>query len=282
MLRALAIVLTVLTAAARHAEAAELVMVEEAGCLWCARFNREVGPIYSKTAEAAIAPLRRIDIRAERPDDVAFAAPLRITPTFVLVEEGRELSAHRGVSGREPVLADADPNVVPTGDQQGMKRLLAAARPARRCPPPRRTTRLVDFKVLTPDTALRMAQAAMSHCRDQGYQVGVTVVDRSGVPQVFLRDRFAGLTPPTPRSARRGPPSASAAIPPTSPGHAAGEPSYGIRQLDRGARARRRPDGRRAPVRLSRGSASRARPHPSSMTNVRRAGIDEIADEIAF
>ena len=51
----------------------------------------------------------------------------------------------------------------------------------------------VSFQVLKPEVAFEMAEAAMIHCRDEGYQVGVTVVDRFGVPQVFLRDRFAGL-----------------------------------------------------------------------------------------
>ena len=51
----------------------------------------------------------------------------------------------------------------------------------------------VEFQVLKPEVALEMAQAAMENCRDAGYQVGVTVVDRFGIPQVFLRDRFAGV-----------------------------------------------------------------------------------------
>lgn len=50
----------------------------------------------------------------------------------------------------------------------------------------------VSFDVLKPEIALEMAEAAMVHCRNAGYQVGVTVVDRFGVPQVFIRDRFAG------------------------------------------------------------------------------------------
>lgn len=45
---------------------------------------------------------------------------------------------------------------------------------------------------LTPETALAAARAALEHCRKAGYQVGVAVVDRGGLPQVFLRDRFAG------------------------------------------------------------------------------------------
>ena len=47
-------------------------------------------------------------------------------------------------------------------------------------------------KSMTPETALVAARAALEHCRKAGYQVAVAVVDRSGVPQVMLRDRFAG------------------------------------------------------------------------------------------
>ena len=45
---------------------------------------------------------------------------------------------------------------------------------------------------LTVETALKAAQAALEACRKAGFQVGVAVADRSGVAQVFLRDRFAG------------------------------------------------------------------------------------------
>ena len=47
-------------------------------------------------------------------------------------------------------------------------------------------------KLMTPETALKAAQAALKKCRDEGFQVIVAVVDRSGVTQVVLRDRFAG------------------------------------------------------------------------------------------
>src|ERR1700682_309956 len=45
---------------------------------------------------------------------------------------------------------------------------------------------------LTPETALKAAQAALARCRADGYQVAVAVVDRAGLTQVLLRDRFAG------------------------------------------------------------------------------------------
>ena len=47
-------------------------------------------------------------------------------------------------------------------------------------------------KQLTPETALTAARAALEHCRKGGYQVAVAVVDRAGITQVLLRDRFGG------------------------------------------------------------------------------------------
>ena len=51
----------------------------------------------------------------------------------------------------------------------------------------------VDFQTLTPELALTMAQQAMVACEERGYQVGVTVVDRFGQPQAYLKNRYAGL-----------------------------------------------------------------------------------------
>ena len=49
-----------------------------------------------------------------------------------------------------------------------------------------------SVKILTPETALKAAQAALRSCRERGFQATVAVVDRMGVLQVLLRDRFAG------------------------------------------------------------------------------------------
>ena len=51
---------------------------------------------------------------------------------------------------------------------------------------------VMEIKGLKPDFAVQLAQGAMEHCREMGFQVGVAVVDRSGVLQVFIKDRFAG------------------------------------------------------------------------------------------
>ena len=60
---------------------------------------------------------------------------------------------------------------------------------------------LVPMNVLSPELALEIAQTSLKACRAEGYQVAVAVVDRMGVPQVMLRDRYAG--PHTPDTAQR-------------------------------------------------------------------------------
>lgn len=86
-------------AIAADARAAELVMFEAAGCTWCAAWNREVGVIYDKTEEARLAPLRRVDINAPRPADLADVGAIVYTPTFVLIEGGREVGRILGYPG---------------------------------------------------------------------------------------------------------------------------------------------------------------------------------------
>lgn len=88
-------------AASAPARAAELVMFEQAGCPWCAAFDQEIAPAYPKTAEGQRAPLRRIDIAASLPPDLRFIEVERLTPLFVLVEDGKEIGRIRGYPGED-------------------------------------------------------------------------------------------------------------------------------------------------------------------------------------
>jgi thioredoxin-related protein len=83
-----------LSAAAAHA--AELVMFERDGCVWCARWDRDVGPIYPKTDEAKLLPLRRINLDRAKDQALALASPVRFTPTFVVIDHGREVGRITG------------------------------------------------------------------------------------------------------------------------------------------------------------------------------------------
>lgn len=47
-------------------------------------------------------------------------------------------------------------------------------------------------KVITPEIALKAAQAAKAACGTKGWQVSVAVTDPAGLPLVVLRDRYAG------------------------------------------------------------------------------------------
>jgi len=83
------------------ARAAELLMLEQPGCVWCARFDAEIAPAWPKTTEGRIAPLRRVDITRSWPADLEHIQKERFTPTFVLLDNGREIGRMRGYVGDE-------------------------------------------------------------------------------------------------------------------------------------------------------------------------------------
>ena len=77
-----------------------MVMVEQDGCHWCAQWDADIAAIYPRTPEGKIAPLRRVDLRA-MPDDLSFANRVVFTPTFVLFEDGQEITRIEGYGGEE-------------------------------------------------------------------------------------------------------------------------------------------------------------------------------------
>ncbi len=79
---------------------ANLVMVEQQGCIYCAKWNAEISHIYPKTDEGRRAPLLRVDLH-DLPEDIDFASRPVFTPTFVLVEDGKELGRMEGYAGDE-------------------------------------------------------------------------------------------------------------------------------------------------------------------------------------
>lgn len=81
--------------------AAELIMVEQRGCEWCEVWDEEIGQTYHQTAEGKIAPLRRINIHDDLPEDLSFIRGLVYTPTFVLVHDGSEVGRILGYPGED-------------------------------------------------------------------------------------------------------------------------------------------------------------------------------------
>lgn len=89
-------------------------------------------------------------------------------------------------------------------------------------------------RLLTPEAAQKAVNAAMAECRRQGFQVTVAVVDRAGVTQSLLRDRFAG--PHTPEvAADKAWTAVSFRTPTTELARATqpGQPSSGLRSVPR-------------------------------------------------
>ena len=80
-------------------DAAEIVMFRRDGCPWCAKWDREIGPIYPKTELGRRAPLRMVNLDRGVKPMVHTHSPIHYTPTFVLVEKGEELGRIEGYPG---------------------------------------------------------------------------------------------------------------------------------------------------------------------------------------
>jgi uncharacterized protein GlcG (DUF336 family) len=129
-----------------------------------------------------------------------------------------------------------------------------------------------SVKLLAPETALKAAQAALAKCRKDGFQTAVAVVDRAGVVQVILRDRYAGAHTPDMAVAKAWTaasfkqPTTLLAVE-TQPG----KPMSGVRQLPRVVVA-----GGGLPIAVS------GAPGGDADDACAKAGIKAIADEIEF
>ncbi len=81
--------------------AAELIMVEQPGCVYCTRWNNELGPIYPKTEAGDFAPLRHIQLSDQDTSGIAFKSKIIFTPTFVLIEDNTELGRLEGYASQD-------------------------------------------------------------------------------------------------------------------------------------------------------------------------------------
>ena len=96
---ALAAALTAFAAPAR-AEMA-LLMFEQAGCLYCQHWNSEIAPKYALNEEGKAAPLRRLNIHGDLPENLSLDRPPVFTPTFVLISGGTEIGRIEGYPGED-------------------------------------------------------------------------------------------------------------------------------------------------------------------------------------
>lgn len=78
-----------------------LLMAEQPGCHYCARWLSEIGPIYPKTSAGKAAPLQRFQISDGAPDGVALSHKVVFTPTFILVKNAQEVARIEGYPGED-------------------------------------------------------------------------------------------------------------------------------------------------------------------------------------
>ena len=78
-----------------------LLMIEEEWCEWCEQWNADIGVIYEKTTEGRQAPLLRADIHEPMPEGISLSIRAQYTPTFVLLDDGREIGRIEGYPGED-------------------------------------------------------------------------------------------------------------------------------------------------------------------------------------
>lgn len=86
-----------------------LLMVVRRGCVYCAAWEREIGPLYPNSTEGRRAPLARIDIDGPWPDGLVLDRRPWLTPGFILLRDGHELARIEGYPGADrffPMLSD--------------------------------------------------------------------------------------------------------------------------------------------------------------------------------
>ena len=93
------LVVVAMLGAVLPAMSAELVMYRRAGCPYCLAWDREIGPVYPKTEIGKTLPLRQVHLDRGKDNSVDLKSPILYTPTFVLVEDGKEKGRIEGYPG---------------------------------------------------------------------------------------------------------------------------------------------------------------------------------------
>ena len=100
-LLALGIALTFATLSGIAIAGTRLVMVTSDYCPFCQAWERDVGAVYNKSPYAPSLPLTRVDMGSAMPEGVSLQAPVVGTPTFLIIQDGREIDRQRGYDDAE-------------------------------------------------------------------------------------------------------------------------------------------------------------------------------------
>lgn len=100
-LLALGIALTLSTLPGIAIAGTRLVMVTSDYCPFCQAWERDVGVVYDKSPYAPSLPLTRVEMGSAMPEGVSLQAPVVGTPTFLIIQDGREIDRQRGYDDAE-------------------------------------------------------------------------------------------------------------------------------------------------------------------------------------
>ena len=94
-----------------------LIMVDEPGCVYCRKWEAEIGGGYARSAEGRFAPLVKVRRKSR---DLSGFNPVVYTPTFILVRRSEELGRITGYPGREYFYSELDTLLASAGFAPGL------------------------------------------------------------------------------------------------------------------------------------------------------------------
>ena len=101
ILLAFALIGAAISTKAAPADELVLLMVEEHGCFYCAKWNEEISPEYPITPEGLAAPLQRIEIQDQPFEGLEIERRVIFTPTFILLKDNKEVGRLEGYIGED-------------------------------------------------------------------------------------------------------------------------------------------------------------------------------------
>ncbi len=102
-----------------------LIMVDEPNCVYCRKWEAEIGGGYARSAQGRFAPLVKVRRKSR---ELSGFNPVIYTPTFILVRRGEELGRITGYPGREFFYPELDALLAQAGFAPGLAPAASGAR----------------------------------------------------------------------------------------------------------------------------------------------------------
>lgn len=84
----------------RGASSLRLMMVTERTCEFCRAWRTQIAPGFAASGPGRMAPLFEVDLYGPYPDGLALARRPRLTPSFILLDDGFEIGRIEGYVGQ--------------------------------------------------------------------------------------------------------------------------------------------------------------------------------------